>query len=594
MMRKVRIAVLDTCINLKSSIFRDIDIHIPYSILKEDKQDQITHGDMVCSLIIKEFRGIELTVFPIFSNEGYDCSIDTVLSVLNNIKRADFDIVNLSMGISYMDYYWEFKKICEEINSKGTIIVAAYDNNGMLSLPAVLDCVIGVDCDVSTIFGNDFIYEKNSCVNIRGSKSPKRINIDNRFTLASGSSFFAPYITGILAKWIYYNGFKFSKNDIENFLENEAVSVHINKESCDINYPKFNIKKAIVLPFNKEIHALARFSDWLSFEIVEFYDFKYFLKCGSTVKKLLNLNTGKDYIVKSVENIDWEKDFDTVILGHVKEIVNIIGKSFLIDLVQKCVLYHKALYSFDDLSNYVEEYDIKYFSPYIKNDMLPRGRFGKLWDIDKPVIGVFGTRTQQGKFTVQQMLRYELANLGYKCGYLATEPSGYLFDADEIFSFGYNSSVELNEQESILYINDIMHKIAMKSNDLIIVGSQSGTVPYDFGNMSRIVIKQTAFIYGTNPDAVVLCVCCDDDFQYIRRTIQYIESSCDCCVVALFVFPLIKEMYFTGQYKNVNILGTERYNQFKESLKEEVKISVYDQSLEGVKSCIEGLVEFFQ
>ena len=80
---------------------------------------------------------------------------------------------------------------------------------------------------------------------------------------------------------------------------------------------------------------------------------------------------------------------------------------------------------------------------------------------------------------------------------------------------GYNSSVYLIELESILYLNYIMHCLDEKENDLIMVGSQSGTVEYDYGNVALYNFPQKTFLLGTLPDIIVLCVNSYDDENYI-------------------------------------------------------------------------------
>lgn len=42
-------------------------------------------------------------------------------------------------------------------------------------------------------------------------------------------------------------------------------------------------KKAIVFPFNKEMHSVVRYREELSFEIVGIYDSKYTLKVGKRI-----------------------------------------------------------------------------------------------------------------------------------------------------------------------------------------------------------------------------------------------------------------------------------------------------------------------
>ena len=115
----------------------------------------------------------------------------------------------------------------------------------------------------------------------------------------------------------------------------------------------------------------------------------------------------------------------------------------------------------------------------------------------------------------------------------------------------------LDEEEQIRYLNYKMNEIA-DGNDLIIVGSQSGTVPYEYKNTSYYTYEQVNFLMATNPDAVVLCINYYDEINYIRRSINVIEQLGECKVLGLVVFPMIPEQTWKGMYgKRRKIRGTE-------------------------------------
>ena len=46
------------------------------------------------------------------------------------------------------------------------------------------------------------------------------------------------------------------------------------------------------------------------------------------------------------------------------------------------------------------------------------------------------------------------------------------------------------------------------------------------------------FLLGTQPDAVILCVNDFDEYEYVKRTINYIENMVSCRVVAIVLFPV--------------------------------------------------------
>lgn len=186
-----------------------------------------------------------------------------------------------------------------------------------------------------------------------------------------------------------------------------------------------------------------------------------------------------------------------------------------------------------------------------------------LYRISKPVIGVFGTSSVQGKFTLQLKLREMLLSYGYKVGQIGTEPSAPLFGFDYVFPMGYNSSVYLTPFESIRYLNYIANDLSLKGNDVIIAGSQSGSVIYDFGNMEQFNLYQYYFLCGVQPDAIVLCVNAFDEIEYVQRTINFLESSVDSYVIALVVYPM---QYSNNWRRNIGLsqrITTEEFEKIK-------------------------------
>lgn len=171
-------------------------------------------------------------------------------------------------------------------------------------------------------------------------------------------------------------------------------------------------------------------------------------------------------------------------------------------------------------------------------------KVGKLFSIQSPVLGVFGTSQRQGKFTLQLLLRKWFIDKGYEVGQLGTEPESILFGMDEIFPFGHESTVNLSGEDSIEYLNLLMHQIDARGKELIIVGCQSGLIPANYFNVHQFTVSQINFLMGTLPDIVILCVNKFDEVDYIKRTIGAIESIVDCKVIALAMSQIVSDSFF--------------------------------------------------
>ena len=87
-----------------------------------------------------------------------------------------------------------------------------------------------------------------------------------------------------------------------------------------------------------------------------------------------------------------------------------------------------------------------------------------------------------------------------------------------------------------MVLNDMIHSCDISSPDIIIAGSQSGTISIANANVSMMMTNQYEFLLGIWPDAVILCVNDFDDIDYIKRTVMFIESSIKCKVIAMIIF----------------------------------------------------------
>ena len=79
---------------------------------------------------------------------------------------------------------------------------------------------------------------------------------------------------------------------------------------------------------------------------------------------------------------------------------------------------------------------------------------------------------------------------------------------------------------------------------------------------------------GSQPDAVVLCINPYDELDYIERSIRFLESSVDCKVIALCVYPMDVKKDWTSMYNRKEPLGDMEYQLLKDVLKDQFSIPV--------------------
>lgn len=604
--KSVNIVVLDSGVNINSELYNQVKAGYvvngslnAFTVSEGEYGDTIGHGTAIVDILMRIVPDANMYCLKMFDDDlsiSIEKFIYSLYFILNHI---DCDILHISSGITCLESYDEFYNVCKLISEKGIIIVSAFDNDGSISYPAAFPFVIGVDkSDNPNLKISEYEWVDNTVINIRASNSFHRVRwCTPPNTIVRGTSFSSAYISGYVAKIISF-GLSDIK-DIKEYLRSSSKFVfpssHVeNKRNISGNIK--NINKAIVFPFNKEIHSIARFVDTLPFELTGFYDVKYNGKIGRTISSILQCEV--DHKIMNYEIINWDDNFDTVILGHCKELSKIINFDLLSYMIEMCKKHHKKVYTFDDISSYIstldEEYQDLFMFPYISEEHLIKNRFGKMRRISKPVLGIWGTSSRQGKFTLQLILRKKFMGSGYRVGQIGTEPSSLLFGFDEVYPMGYNSSVYLQQFDSIQYLNEKMWEIEAGNPDIIIVGSQSGSVPYDTGNILQYPVKQIDFILGTQPDAFVLCVNQFDDINYIIRSIKFLEGITTGKVIALVLFPLkISENNMGFGFRNTP-MNYEEIELTKSKFTEQFNIPVYLLGdIEEMDRLFENCVDFF-
>lgn len=514
--------------------------------------DNIGHGTSVASVVYKLDPNADFIIVKIFDN-NQEPDEEILYYALQYIRdKAYCDIINISAGLSRCSDILKLKEICDGLTKKGVIIVSAFDNDGAMSYPAAFETVVGVDWSLSCFSPPEYQYVECSPITIRGMGYPQFLpTIGNSYAKQSGASFVAPIITGILCKASDENKIT---TDVWDYLRDNARSVC--RGTPVSNLTPLKIHKAIIVSVTKETRALIEHIDMLPFEISQIYDWKYNGKVGKPLIPTVHApedekNCQHKFTVKSVNDIDWIDSFDTVIIGH----INMIGKAskkpdLKIKLLYECLKYNKQVYMFDmvDINDEIlfelKKKGLIMRIPIVTKDNVENNLFGKLYMLNTPVVGVFGTSPKQGKFTLQLRMRKHLCNLGYKVSNFGTEPESELFGFEGTYPMGYNSTVKISGGEAITYINGLMHTIELMKPDIIFVGSQSQTVETGCDSLGYMTFMQHELILGTHPDAYILCVNPTDDLDYLKRTILYLESVTLAKVISIVIYPVV--------YKNEN------------------------------------------
>ncbi|MFA9396961.1 MAG: S8 family serine peptidase [Clostridiaceae bacterium] len=601
---KVTIALIDSGVDIDRKEFIKSNI-IPIELIFNgcNSDDTIGHGTAIAFILTKLVKNIIIYSIKLFDKD-YSTKLEDLVSALEYIdKNLNVDIVHISSGCTDYNNIGQLQDVCQRLSKKEVIIVSAFDNQGIASYPAVLPDVIGVYWDVMNYRVNEYCFVKNSNINILGYGGYQRLPWKDRtYKSVAGSSFAAPHITAKIANFML-QGIK-TYDDIMVSLKEQAKKVIDIKDDTSSRLQvtmQNDIKKmnnAIVFPFNKEIHALIGNSDLVCCNISHVYDIAQFGRIGKRLSDLVYGTNILDLNLESYLDIDWDSDFDTVILGHTDVVRNAFGIDYIEYFLEQCIKYHKNIYSFDNLEKYqnklirLEENNNVAIYFHLKEDDICFRTFGSLYKLPNPVIGVIGTSSKQGKFNLQLELRRRFFIDGYYVGQLGTEPSSLLFGMDVMMPTGYNSDVTLSPQKEVYYINNELAKLS--DRDIIIVGLQSQTIPYSYGNLGFYTFSQQNLLIASTPDAFILCVNLSDELNYIRRTIDYCSCYFNSHVIALCVFPFRKELEWSVESVNVKEVNNDSLVKYIELLSNEFGIQAF---VNGNDANIDDLynkcIEFF-
>jgi len=257
----IRIGLIDSGINANHSLITKNNIIVDgWKGTYSDFNDFLGHGTQCAGLILKSSENIS----QIFNVKVFDKHLRTttrnILDALQWCISNHIQLINLSLSVSDINYYYEFKQICDEAAKKNIIIVASADNIGRSCLPAYLSNVLGVG--VAKINNDHDFYYTDSSIQLysNGMNPNSTINQQN----AHATSFATARITGRVATILQkYPQIDF--NQLKNVLQLESLplkkekiliknkKVDLNKWTIPISLNKLNNTKLI----SKELQSIS-------------------------------------------------------------------------------------------------------------------------------------------------------------------------------------------------------------------------------------------------------------------------------------------------------------------------------------------------
>jgi len=555
--RGVRVAVVDSGIAPDhpgvGRIAGGVDLAVGpegRAVCGPDFTDRAGHGTACAGIIRKKAPDAELYSIRIFDT-SLTADGRALVAAIRWAAEQGMDVVNLSLGTTEVAFRDAIAGACREAVQAGVILVAAAHNEGRESYPAALPDAIGVAG--GRVYGRyGYSYRPGETVECVAHGDEQRLCwLNGGEIVLGGTSFAAPHIAGIVAL-IREARPRATLAEVREVLKAHALGGAAEPIRGGGDRPftfsstpptphsevgkgsKYGwIRRAALYPYNKEMHAFVRFRDLLRFEVVGVADPAGRRLVGRDAGEVIGEAPAGLRIAPRLQ--DALRDADTLILGYVDRLGDIAGRDLLRESIQKALERGVHVFSFlpvpsgvyGDLYAIARQKGLRIVYPFISSGEVrsvirktrPDGA------VDVPVIGVFGTSSQQGKFTIQLILRRRLIQAGYRVGQVGTEHHAELFGMDLAFPMGYASPLEFPLQHYAPYLDHKMQEICQKRRpEIVLVGSQSGTIPYDVREQSTHSLPSLAFLLGTRPDACILVVNSIDPDGYIRDTLDTIRA----------------------------------------------------------------------
>lgn len=230
---------------------RRYEINKNMEIRKRKKSEKfyLSHATM-CWWIFYEYiesNDICLYDIQILNPETQTTEIHKLLKALQFCLDEKIDVINMSLGTTDLVNLVS-DNILEQLYANGTIMVAAQNNNNMITYPACSPFVVGVMCDYTgKLSKNQFTMVDNEIGNINIISHCDFSEIEKKYgiVLKKANSFSTPFITAMLCKETLLSGstihvmeyIKKKSVSFDNFFSMEYIKQRFPKWQSEIDVP---------------------------------------------------------------------------------------------------------------------------------------------------------------------------------------------------------------------------------------------------------------------------------------------------------------------------------------------------------------------
>lgn len=604
---KMKIAVIDSGVNVLHPDLRECKIkqygvevsENGYKCTKKNTSDCFGHGTACAWIVHRAAPEAEIISIQVLDKYGV-ADHERIIAAIDWCINERVDVICLSMGSCSHRHESKFYELGERAVKSNVVIVTAMHEKDYPTVPAMLPNYIGV-YTVSNISKDEYVWnEKLKRAGAYGRKQRVGWNVYPYYAMLEGTSFATAHMAAIIAKMIAEKNLKnydevirnlrTNAKELEKVFEDEETESVIEKNNC----AKFRISHATIFGYTKEMDSLIKYQEMTGIQIDQIVDFTKSRRVGTEV-----FAGSYKYVVG-----DYKKaniiDSDTLIISKLSLLSELLGKDIVREAIEFGISNNQNIYSLEyiDINNYADLYkraevkNLKIRHPmigktdlsYAKSIRRSCGHLGT----DIPILGIFGTGTSQGKFTLQLELRKYLAQKGYFVKNLGTEMHSELFGFESYYPMEILQSIKFSQWDMLEFLQGEVRRLEIEypKPDIIIVGSQSGTIPKTYAIESAIyTLPSISFLMGTVPHAYCVVINHNDDEQYVKDTIKTIELIGKGKVICVCISNRIKER---GNERQLEDAEKRHY-----TLKWRKKLGLPVHAIYDIEKITETIFEYF-
>lgn len=235
-MKNVHVAVIDDGVNKEyyGLQYLQNDIAVTDELGIESRQEydkEINSHGTVCAAIIKKYCPDAAISSVKALDSGAPGNIKKLVKAIEWCIEADVDLINLSIGTNNFEDGNLLREVVAEAHNNGIIIIAANQNEDIITYPASFHNVLGVKCDrKDALQEGEFLYCMEAADGIEiiacGRHSLKNYLGEEKHT-TNWNSWAAPMVTSLVAGMLKYIPYA-SLEQIKRELWKRSLNYHEN------------------------------------------------------------------------------------------------------------------------------------------------------------------------------------------------------------------------------------------------------------------------------------------------------------------------------------------------------------------------------